>query len=65
VVAATEGTSPAFIRELFRRAALVAAEDGGDVTGALLLAVVEELREAGGRLTASLLGAAPSPPSDD
>ena len=27
VVAATEGTSPAFIRELFRRAALIAAEE--------------------------------------
>jgi ATP-dependent 26S proteasome regulatory subunit len=62
VVAATDGTSPAFIRELFRRAALAAAEEGDDgcVSGEQLLAAVAELKDRSGRLTAALLGAAPS-----
>ncbi len=64
VVAATEGTSPAFIRELMRRAALVAAEGGQAVTTTEhLLAAVEELRHHSGRLTASLLGAERPPAS--
>jgi hypothetical protein len=58
VVAATDGTSPAFIRELLRSAALDAAEADAPVTEELLLASVEELRHQSGRLTASLLGAA-------
>ena len=59
VVAATDGTSPAFIRELYRRATLAAAEAGEErVTGARLRAAVGELKDRSGRLTASLLGAA-------
>jgi ATP-dependent 26S proteasome regulatory subunit len=58
VVEVTDGTSPAFIRELMRRAALVAAEAGRDTTTTdHVLAAVEELRHQGGRLTATLLGA--------
>ena len=65
VVAATEGTSPAFIRELFRRAALIAAEedDGASVTPETILEAVAELKDRSGRLTATLLGAAQ--PEDD
>jgi hypothetical protein len=57
IVEATHETSPAFIRELMRRAALSAAEAGARVTKAHLLAAVEELRHQGGRLTATLVGA--------
>jgi len=58
VVAATAGTSPAFIRELFRHAALSVAEDGRQaVAGDDLLAAVSELKDQSGRLTASLLAA--------
>jgi hypothetical protein len=58
VLDATAGTSPAFIRELFRHAALAAAEDGRDAVSAVdLLAAVGELKEQSGRLTAALLGA--------
>jgi hypothetical protein len=60
VAAATDGTSPAFIRELFRHAALSAAEAGRDaVAGADLLASAHELKDQSGRLTATLLGAEP------
>jgi hypothetical protein len=62
LIAELDGTSPAFIRELLRRAALVAAEEGGDeplvVTEAHLHAALDELRR-GGDLTQTLLGAAP------
>jgi hypothetical protein len=62
VVIATEGTSPAFIRELFRHAALAAAEAGREaVVGDDLLAAVRELKDQSGRLTAALLGAEQSP----
>jgi hypothetical protein len=58
VAKATEGTSPAFIRELFRHAALTAAEDArAAVRTDDLLAAVSELKDQSGRLTASLLGA--------
>jgi hypothetical protein len=58
IVAATEGTSPAFIRELFRHAALSAAEDGREAVSAVdLLTAVAALREQSGRMTATLLGA--------
>jgi hypothetical protein len=61
IVAATAGTSPAFVRELFRHAALTAAEAGRDAVGADdLLAAVAELKEQSGRMTATLLGAAES-----
>ena len=57
VVARTEGASPAYIKELLRRAALLAATDGAGaaVTGEHLDAALEELNE-GGRLAQRLLG---------
>ena len=58
VAAATEDTSPAFIRELFRHAALASAEDGRETVSAVdLLGAVTELKEQSGRLTAAILGA--------
>ena len=58
IVAATDGTSPALIRELFRHAALGVAEAGRDsVRAADLLAAAVELKDESGRLTAALLGA--------
>ena len=60
LIARTENTSPAFIREVIRQAALRAAERGdqdGRVSGADLLSSVEDLKTGSGRLTASLLGA--------
>jgi hypothetical protein len=57
----TDGASPAFIEELFRRAALMAAERGEHsdplkVTTADFEAAVRELVEFGGALTQQLLG---------
>jgi hypothetical protein len=57
----TEGASPAFIQELFRKAALMAAERGERsdplrVTDADFAAAVRELVEFGGALTRNLLG---------
>ena len=60
LIAGLEGTTPAFIRELLRRAALIAAErgdgpiavDDGDLTAALA-----ELRRGDDDLTPRLLGA--------
>ena len=60
IVDATEDTSPAFIRELIRQAALRAVErdgSGNRVTQADLLDAARELKLGSGRLTASLLGA--------
>jgi len=60
LIAALDGVSPAFIKELLRRAALLSAE-GSD--GALhptrehLDAALAELRESAGSLTSTLLGA--------
>ena len=46
------------MRELFRHAALTAAEAGrAAVTGEDLLGAVSELKDQSGRLTAALLGA--------
>jgi hypothetical protein len=58
LVERTEGASPAYVKELLRRAVLLAAEDGqaGVVTGASLEAAMAELAE-GGRLAERLLGA--------
>lgn len=59
IVHATDGASPAFIRELLRRAALFAAE-GGDarrVGQAELDRALAELRASGDELTGRLLGA--------
>jgi ATP-dependent 26S proteasome regulatory subunit len=60
VVARTEGVSPAYIKELMRKAALLAAVEGAGttVTGAHLDAAMEELNE-GGRLAQRLLGFRP------
>jgi hypothetical protein len=57
----TEGASPAFIEELFRKAALMAADRGEHsdplrVTTADFEAAVRELVEFGGALTQNLLG---------
>ena len=61
LVAELQGTSPAFIRELLRRAALAAAEQSDDaplhVTDERLRTALAELRTAGGELTQTLLGA--------
>jgi ATP-dependent 26S proteasome regulatory subunit len=61
-IAATAGTTPAFIREALRRAALLAAErgDGTRITDELLSAGIQELREGADQLTGSLLGAQPA-----
>jgi hypothetical protein len=64
VVARIDGVSPAYIRELLRRAALLAAErgDARSVDDGVLAAALEEL-PAGEGLTGSLLGRAdPAPP---
>lgn len=57
----TDGASPAFIAELFRKAALMAAERGEvsdplKLTNADFTAAVRELVEFGGSLTQQLLG---------
>ncbi len=55
----TEGVSPAFIRELLRKAALFAAEEGEDinVNDKHLKEALRELLFEGGSLTKALLGA--------
>jgi hypothetical protein len=66
-VIALEGTGPAFIRELRRRVALLAAEqDEGplQVTDRHLHAALAELRHGGGELTQALLGARPPRSAD-
>ncbi len=61
LVRRTEGASGAFIRELLRKAAVLAAEDGADgqlvVQGRHLDEALNELLIAGGPLTRTLLGA--------
>jgi hypothetical protein len=55
-----DGVTPAFIRELLRRAALLSAEqsDGALVlTGAQLQSAADQLRQSSGELTNALLGA--------
>jgi hypothetical protein len=59
LVAATDGVSPAFVKEAFRAAAVLAAEEGGATTEEYVLRAVADLRSGSGRLTAALLGAAP------
>jgi hypothetical protein len=63
VVAATDGVSPAFIRELMRRAALIGAETGGPIGDKELVRAAAELRPAGDRLSAMMLGAEQPPPT--
>lgn len=59
LVTRTEGVSAAFIRELLRKAALLAADDGDAriVHGRHLEAALRELLIHGGALTQTLLGA--------
>jgi hypothetical protein len=60
LVGELDGSSPAFIRELLRRAALVAAEESDDgplrVTDAHLRTALDELRAGSAGLTRTLLG---------
>jgi SpoVK/Ycf46/Vps4 family AAA+-type ATPase len=63
VIARTEGASAAFIRELLRKAALLAADETGSaifVTDRHLDEALRELMLGGGELTGVLLGAATS-----
>ena len=65
LIADLDGTSPAFIRELLRRAALVAAEEGPGplrVTDRHLREALGELRRGQDALTRTLLGDAAVPP---
>ncbi len=66
-ITATEGATPAFIREVLRRAALLAAErgDGAHITDELLSSSIHELREGADQLTVSLLGAPTSSGESD
>jgi ATP-dependent 26S proteasome regulatory subunit len=62
----TEGASPAFLKELFRRATLIAVERGerGErpgVRGEDFERALRELVEAGGELTRRFLGFPPRP----
>jgi hypothetical protein len=64
LIARTEGVTGAFIRELLRKAAVVAAEENGEsplvVRDRHIEEALAELLVAGGPLTQSLLGAAPA-----
>jgi len=61
IVARTEGATPAYIKELLRKAAVLAAAEGAApvVSGAHLEAALSELDE-GGRLAQRLLGFRPA-----
>ena len=63
IVARTDGTSASFIKELLRRATLLAAEEGGElvVTDRHVFEALDELLVAGGTLTMRLLGGGPPP----
>jgi hypothetical protein len=52
----TAGVTASFIKEVIRRAVLLAAERGRDVDDPALVAAVEELMDDGQRITRSLLG---------
>lgn len=66
IISATEGATPAFMREVLRRAALTAAENGDAtrITDQLLVGAIEELRLADDSVARSALGA-PSAASTD
>jgi hypothetical protein len=57
VVAATEGVSPAFLRELVRKAALQAAVAGSETVGDVHFQAALSLLESGGAITRAMLGA--------
>jgi hypothetical protein len=63
IVGRTEGTSASFIKELLRRATLLAAEEGGElvVTDRHVSEALDELLVASGTLTMRLLGGEPPP----
>jgi len=70
VIARTEGVTASFIKELLRRAALIAAEEDSDgtdseapirVTDAHLNAALDQLLDTRSALTQSLLGGGPAP----
>lgn len=58
-VSATAGATPAFLREVLRRAALLAVErgQGTRITDELLTDAIQELHEGADQLTSNLLGA--------
>jgi len=56
IVEKTEGVSAAFIRELLRKAALIAADDASPIADRHLDAALHELAVQGGDLLRSLLG---------
>jgi hypothetical protein len=64
VVDRTEGVSASFVKELLRRAALFAAEEGDElvVTDRHVAAALDEMLVAGGTLTVRLLGGEPPRP---
>jgi len=68
LIASLEGVSPAFIRELLRRAALLAADETADgalrVGTAHLERALQDLRQSAGDLTNTLLGARELEPDD-
>lgn len=56
VVAATEGVTASFIKELVRRAVLRQAEEGGPLDEAVVQAVLTELMAERQTLTRTILG---------
>jgi len=61
--ARTEGVTASFVKEVIRRAVLLAAEDGHEVGDTDLTAAVTEMTADAERITRSLLGGgAPTPP---
>jgi hypothetical protein len=63
IISRTDGTSASFIKELLRRATLLAAEEGGELvlTDRHVFEALDELLVAGGTLTMRLLGGEPPP----
>jgi ATP-dependent 26S proteasome regulatory subunit len=73
IIARTEGVTASFIKELLRRAALVAADDDADepdsqapirVADAHLSTALDQLLDARSALTQSLLGGGPVPAAE-
>lgn len=66
IIAATDGATPAFIRELLRRASIAAAENGDAtrITDQLLVRAIEDLRLADDSVARSALGAPHAASSD-
>jgi hypothetical protein len=66
VIAQTEGVTASFLKELLRRAALYAAEDGAGgpltVRDAHMNAALDELLDSRNQLTRALLGGRAAPP---